>query len=214
MCACAERKTLLAGYEMRKTMAELGWLALDSEYDSRTSEAARYKDFSRYVVDHLRTLRLQLAQGELSPEQQRKQKMLRELGLIGPLEIVKLKDDAPMPALKESKADRRQAKEARTRRQLDKQKAARATGPARDQRAQARKLFGGDAPPPPPPKGQGAKGSGGKGGGAKAPGRNDGLQQQQKAPVPFDGPQPRQKRQQQQPPPQGGADGRPKGPKR
>ena len=182
-----ERRALLAAYEMRTTVAELGWLAMDSEYGSPALEARRAADLSRRVVGHFAALKEELFR--LRDPQGRR---LERLGL-GVLAGAAIAEGPAGEELRRivgsSKAGRREAKGERSRRQLTKLKeqgrvggvvtpvskkghgqrqgekgAAAAAPPARvvDQRQQAWKLFGGDG------GGGGSGGGGGQGKGQRA----------------------------------------------
>ncbi len=197
-----ERKALLAAYEMRTTVAELGWLQLDSEYDSPALEAQRQEDLNRRVLSQFSSLKEDLFRLH-DPTGRR----LEKLGL-GTLAGAAIAQGGATEELKRmvgsSKAGRREAKGERSRRQLGKlkeqgkvggvvvpqppqkgQKVQQPPPPAAarvvDQRQQARKLFGGGAGGGEKGGGAGSQrpskpkgGGGGKGGGAKKEGGDGG----------------------------------------
>jgi hypothetical protein len=144
----AERKSVLANYELRQTMGELGWLALDSEYEQAPIANARYEEFTRYLATTLRTLKEQ--QGLALAAQKAHSKT--EASSVGE----GAGDVGRMAA--SNKAGRREAQTSRRERQLQKLKdrgpipaatATQARQPAgvKDQRNTARKLFGASPAP-------------------------------------------------------------------
>ncbi|GAB5033679.1 Hypothetical protein NocV09_01402090, partial [Nannochloropsis oceanica] len=129
-----ERKALLASFEMRSTIADLGWLQLDSEYDNPQVAARQYAIFVDKLLTHFNGLKNELHQARLEQEKREKETARNALRNAPTLLLKKGGREgggaaaaATVPTEVErmvlsNKAGRREAKGERTRRQLTKLK--------------------------------------------------------------------------------------------